>query len=117
TAARLTESLNKVLGAGSAQALDAVSVKVQAPSDPATRVAFIGTLQEVELAPDEAPARVIVNSRTGTIVISSQVRVSAAAVAHGSLSVTITERQDVSQPAPLSSGTTVVTPRSEIAVN
>lgn len=117
TAARLTESLNKLLGPGSAQAIDAVSVKVQAPTDPAARVAFIGTLQEVELAQDDAPARVIINSRTGTIVISSQVRVSAAAVAHGSLSVTITERQDVSQPKPLSQGTTVVTPRSEISVN
>ncbi len=117
TAARLSESLNKLLGAGSAQAIDAVSVKVQAPTDPAARVAFIGTLQEVELAQDDAPARVIINSRTGTIVISSQVRVSAAAVAHGSLSVTISERQDVSQPTPLSQGTTVTTPRSEIAVN
>jgi flagellar P-ring protein precursor FlgI len=117
TAARLTENLNKLLGPGSAQAIDAVSVKVQAPTDPAARVAFIGTLQEVELAQDDAPARVIINSRTGTIVISSQVRVSAAAVAHGSLSVTITERQDVSQPAPLSQGTTTVTPRSEISVN
>ena len=117
TAARLTENLNKLLGPGSAQAVDAVSVKVQAPTDRAARVAFIGTLQEVELAQDDAPARVIINSRTGTIVISSQVRVSAAAVAHGSLSVTITERQDVSQPAPLSQGTTVVTPRSEISVN
>lgn len=117
TAARLSESLNKLLGAGSAQAIDAVSVKVQAPTDPAARVAFIGTLQEVELAQDDAPARVIINSRTGTIVISSQVRVSAAAVAHGSLSVTITERQDVSQPNPLSQGTTVVTPRSEISVS
>src|SRR5579862_5875405 len=117
TAARLSESLNKLLGPGSAQALDAVSVKVQAPIEPAARVSFIGTLQEVELAQDDAPARVIINSRTGTIVISSQVRVSAAAVAHGSLSVTITERQDVSQPAPLSQGTTTVTPRSQISVN
>ena len=117
TAARLSESLNKLLGPGSAQAIDAVSVKVQAPTDPAARVSFIGTLQEVELAQDDAPARVIINSRTGTIVISSQVRVSAAAVAHGSLSVTITERQDVSQPAPLSQGTTTVTPRSQISVN
>ncbi len=116
TAARLTQNLNKLLGAGSAQSLDAVSVKVQAPTDPQARVAFISTLQELELTPDEAPARVIINSRTGTIVISSSVQVSAAAVAHGSLSVTITERQDVSQPNPKSQGTTVVTPRSEIAV-
>jgi flagellar P-ring protein precursor FlgI len=117
TAARLTESLNKLLGPGSAQAIDPVSVKVQAPVDPAARVAFIGTLQEIEVTPDAAPARVIINSRTGTIVISSQVRVTAAAVAHGSLSVTITERQDVSQPGPLSQGTTVTTPRSEVSVN
>jgi flagellar P-ring protein precursor FlgI len=117
TAARLTESLNKLLGPGSAQAIDPVSVKVQAPTDPAARVAFIGTLQELEVTPDAAPARVIINSRTGTIVISSQVRVTAAAVAHGSLSVTITERQDVSQPGPLSQGTTVTTPRSEVSVN
>ena len=74
---------------------------------------FIGTLQELEIEPGEAPARVIINSRTGTVVISSRVRVTPAAVAHGSLSVTITERTDVSQPTPLSQGTTVITPRSD----
>ncbi len=116
TAARLSDSLNKLLGAGSAQALDAVSVKVQAPTEPTERVAFIGTLQEVQIQPDEAPARVIINSRTGTVVISSQVKVTAAAVAHGALSVTITERPQVSQPLPESNGTTTVTPRSDIAV-
>jgi flagellar P-ring protein precursor FlgI len=66
--------------------------------------------------PDAAPARVIINSRTGTVVISSQVRVTAAAVAHGSLSVTISEHTQVSQPGPLSSGTTVTAPRSDITV-
>ncbi|HEY6452790.1 MAG TPA: flagellar basal body P-ring protein FlgI [Steroidobacteraceae bacterium] len=117
TASRLTEVLNKTLGAGSALAVDAVSVKVRAPADEAARVAFIGELQDLEVEPSEAPARVIVNSRTGTVVISSRVRVMPAAVAHGSLSVTITERTDVSQPSPLSSGgTTVTTPRSEINV-
>ena len=118
TASRLTDVLNKTLGTGSAQAVDAVSVKVQAPADEAARVAFIGELQEMEVEPSEAPARVIVNSRTGTVVISSRVRVMPAAVAHGSLSVTITERTDVSQPGPFSSGgTTVTTPRSEISVS
>ena len=116
TAARLTQSLNRLLGPGSAEALDAVSVRVQAPLDPAARVAFIGALQEVQVQPDEAPARVIINSRTGTVVISSQVRVAAAAVAHGSLSVTITERPQVSQPLPESNGTTTVTPRSDISI-
>jgi flagellar P-ring protein precursor FlgI len=116
-ASRLTDALNKTLGPGSAQALDAVSVRVQAPADEASRVAFIGTLQELEIEPSEAPARVIVNSRTGTVVISSRVRVTPAAVAHGSLSVTIQERTDVSQPGPFSNGTTVSTPRSEINVS
>jgi len=118
TASRLTDALNRLLGVGSAQAVDAVSVKVKAPADEAARVAFIGELQELEVEPSEAPARVIVNSRTGTVVISSRVRVMPAAVAHGSLSVTITERTDVSQPGPFSSGgTTVATPRSEISVS
>ena len=117
TAARLTTDLNKLLGPGSAQALDAVSVKVQAPTDPTDRVAFIGTLQQMQVEPDQAPARVIINSRTGTIVISSQVRVMPAAVAHGSLSVTISEHTQVSQPGPLSQGTTVTAPRSDISVS
>jgi flagellar P-ring protein precursor FlgI len=117
TAARMSEALNQQLGAGSAQALDAVSVQVRAPADASARVAFIGVLQEIEVEPSEAPARVIINSRTGTVVISSRVRVMAAAVAHGSLSVTITERTDVSQPGALSTGgTTVTTPRSDIAI-
>ncbi len=116
TAARLTQSINKLLGPDTAQALDAVSVRVQAPVDAAQRVAFIGALQEIELHPDAAPARVIINSRTGTVVISSEVRVTAAAVAHGSLSVTISEHQNVSQPGPLSNGTTTVTQKSDITV-
>jgi flagellar P-ring protein precursor FlgI len=115
TATRMTDGLNRMLGAGTAQAIDAVSVKVQAPSDPMLRVAFIGTLQEMEVDPSDAPAKVIVNSRTGTVVISSRVRVSPAAVASGSLTVTIQERTDVSQPLPFSKGgTTVAVPRSEI---
>jgi flagellar P-ring protein precursor FlgI len=117
TAARLTTDLNKLLGPGTAQAVDAVSVKVQAPTDPTDRVAFIGTLQQMQVEPDQAPARVIINSRTGTIVISAQVRVMPAAVAHGSLSVTISEHTQVSQPAPLSQGTTVTAPRSNISVS
>jgi flagellar P-ring protein FlgI len=117
TAARLAGGLNELLGANTAQAVDAVSVKVAAPLDPNQRTAYLSTLEMVEVEPGEAPARVIVNSRTGTVVIGSRVRVMPAAVAHGSLSVTITERQDVSQPQAFSRGETVVTPRSEISVN
>lgn len=118
TASRLTDALNATLGPGSAQAVDAVSVRVLAPTDIAARVAFIGALQEIELQPSDAPARVIVNSRTGTVVISSRVRVSPAAVAHGSLTVTIQERTEVSQPNAFSNtGSTVASPRSQINVS
>jgi flagellar P-ring protein FlgI len=116
TAARLSGGINALLGADTAQAMDAVSVRVVAPQDPNQRIAYLSTLEAIEVDPGEAPARVIVNSRTGTVVIGSQVRVSPAAVAHGSLTVTITERQDVSQPGPFSRGETVVTPRSDIGV-
>jgi flagellar P-ring protein precursor FlgI len=116
TAARLTDGINNLLGPDTARAMDAVSVRVQAPVDASQRIAYLSTLEAIEVEPGDAPARVIVNSRTGTVVIGSGVRVKAAAVAHGSLSVTITERNDVSQPGPLSLGETVVTPRTEIKV-
>jgi flagellar P-ring protein FlgI len=116
TSARVAAAINKMLGSGTAEALDAVSIRVAAPVNPDQRIAYVATLEDIQVDPGIAPARVIVNSRTGTVVISSEVRVMAAAVAHGSLSVTITERQDVSQPGPLSQGQTVVTPRSTIDV-
>jgi flagellar P-ring protein FlgI len=117
TAARVAAGINKTLGAGTADALDAVSIRVAAPVDPDQRIAYLATLEALEIEPGDAPARVIVNSRTGTVVISSHVRVTAAAVAHGSLSVTITERSDVSQPNSFTNGTTAtVTPRSTLDV-
>jgi len=117
TAARMAQAINKLLGDGTAEAVDAVSVKVIAPVDPNQRIAYVSTLEGITLEPGEAAARVIVNSRTGTVVIGSRVRVTQAAVAHGSLSVTITERTDVSQPGAFSrGGQTVVTPRSAIDV-
>jgi len=117
TASRLTEGINRALGDGTATALDAVSVRVQAPADESQRISFVSALQEMDIEPGDAPARVIVNSRTGTVVIGSHVRVMPAAVAHGSLSVTIRERQDVSQPNALAQGTTVTTERSDISVD
>jgi flagellar P-ring protein precursor FlgI len=116
TATRLTDAINSRLGAGTAEALDAVSVRVRAPLDPSQRIAYVSTLERMNVKPGSPPARVIINSRTGTIVISSEVQVMAAAVASGSLSVTITERADVSQPNPFAAGTTEVTPRSALHV-
>ncbi len=117
TAAHVAAAINKNFGADSAEALDAVSIRVVAPANANQRISYLAVLEAVEVEPGEAPARVIVNSRTGTVVISSHVRVMAAAVAHGSLSVTITEHAEVSQPAPFSQGQTVVTPRSSIDVH
>lgn len=115
TAARLVAALDAAFGKYTARALDAVTVRVQAPAEPTARIAFLAQLENVELAPGEAAARVIINSRTGTIVMGGQVRVTPAAVAHGSLMVTIAESTKVSQPLPFSQGQTVAAPESEIA--
>lgn len=116
TANRLVESINGTMGAGTARALDAVSVAVKAPADTSQRIAYVSMLENLQVEPGDAPARVIVNSRTGTVVIGSHVRVSPAAVAHGSLTVTISEKPEVSQPAPFSQGETTVVPRSDIEI-
>ncbi|ULQ45698.1 flagellar basal body P-ring protein FlgI [Flagellatimonas centrodinii] len=115
TAARVAETVNAVYGEGTAQAEDGVTIHIRAPH-PAQRVAFLSELEVLEVDPGRAPARVVVNSRTGTIVIGESVRVRPAAVAHGSLSVTIAEQFQISQPAPFSDGETVVVPDSRIAV-
>ena len=116
TATRLAAGINSLLGDGTATPLDAVSIRVAAPVDAGQRIAYVATLENVRVEPGTAPARVIVNSRTGTVVIGANVRVLPAAVSHGSLSVTISERTDVSQPNPLGGGDTVAVARSEISV-
>ncbi len=117
TVARLTERINKELGEGTAATVDGTSVRVRAPVDPSQRAAFVAMIENLELEPGEAPARVIVNSRTGTVVIGTHVRVMPAAVSHGSLSVTIQEDSLVSQPQPFSrGGQTAVVPDSSIEV-
>jgi flagellar P-ring protein precursor FlgI len=117
TASRVVNAINKILGAGTADALDAVSIRVAAPVDANQRTAYLATLEAIDVEPGDPPARVIINSRTGTVVISSHVRVMAAAVAHGSLSVTITEREQVSQPNAFTQVTSAtVTPKSTINV-
>ncbi len=117
TASRLAERINGELGVGTAVTLDATSVRVQAPVDSSQRIAFVSVIENLEFEPGDAAARVIVNSRTGTVVIGNHVRVMPAAVAHGSMSVTIKEDLLVSQPGPLSrGGQTVVVPDSQIEV-
>ncbi|HHI94391.1 MAG TPA: flagellar basal body P-ring protein FlgI [Gammaproteobacteria bacterium] len=117
TANRVARIINKNVGDGTAQAIDGASIKVNAPRDPAQRVAFMSLLEQFEVTPGEAPAKIVVNSRTGTIIIGQHVRVMPAAITHGSLTVTISAKPEVSQPAPLSEGETVVVPRTDIAVS
>ena len=118
TSNRLALQINETFGDGTAQSMDAVSVAVRAPMDISQRTAFISMLENLEVQPGQVQARVIVNSRTGTVVIGSNVRVTPAAVSHGSLVVTISEQPFASQPiAPFSdSGQTVVLPDSQVEI-
>lgn len=118
TSSRLAELINTELGAGTATSLDSVSIEVRAPLSTNQRTSFIAHIQDLEVEPGSPAARVIVNSRTGTVVVSSNVRVTAAAVSHGSLVVRIDEQFGVSQPlAPFSdAGETVVVPNSDVSV-
>lgn len=117
TAARIAQAVNHAYGAGTATAVDGGSISVRAPQDPSQKVAWLGAIQNLDVTPGSPPARVVVNSRTGTVVIGSDVRVSAAAVAHGSIQVTISEQPQVSQPEPFSKGQTVVVPNSTVQIS
>ncbi|MFT5175261.1 MAG: flagellar P-ring protein precursor FlgI [Gammaproteobacteria bacterium] len=117
TARRVEQAVNLRLGAGMARAMDGVSIEVRAPKEQADRVGFLAFLENIEVTPGEAAAKIIVNSRTGTIVIGAHVRVMPAAITHGNLTVTISEKPQVSQPTPLSEGgNTEVVPRSDVQV-
>lgn len=117
TADRMAETINNLVGAGTAQAMDATSVRVRAPRDLSQRVSYMSTLENLEVEPALASAKVIINARTGTIVVGQNVELRPAAVAHGNMQVTIAENVNVSQPNPFGEGETVVTPQSIIDVN
>ena len=97
TTNRVAEAINDVFGGGVAVPLDSTTVKVRAPIDPAQKVSFVSLLENIEVEPDRPRAKVVVNARTGTIVIGGDVRVSAAAVTHGSLTVRVEEDVNVTQ--------------------
>ncbi len=117
TVARMVAALNNAFGEGAARAVDGVTVAVQAPSDQGARIGLLARIENIELSPGAAPARVVVNSRTGTVVIGAQVRVSPAAIAHGSLTVTVSEATQVSQPNAFGGGQTVAAPQSTISAS
>jgi len=116
TANRVVQAINNVLGPDSAHALDSVSIQVLTPPTTSQKVEFVSFLENLNVSPDSAPARIIVNSRTGTIVITDDVRVKRAAVAHGNLVVSVVSDPIVSQPGALSGGTTAVVGRDQINV-
>jgi flagellar P-ring protein precursor FlgI len=117
SAARMADAINLRWPEAAAQATDAATVAVKIPADYRARhVAFLADLGTVELQPDTL-ARVVINERTGTIVATSTVRVSHVAIAHGALTITVTNNQGVSQPGPFSNGTTQQVQSTQTAVN
>ena len=116
TAKRISDLINELLGPDVAYAIDGGAVRVSAPLSANERVAYLSVLENLEVDPGDAPARVIINSRTGTIIIGQHVEVSPAAVTHGSLTVTISEATGVSQPNAFADGETVVVPQSEVDI-
>ena len=117
TSSSIVAAINKKFGDGVAQAIDGTSISVRPPQDLNQRVSFMGLLENIEVTPSEPNARVVINSRTGTVVINRAVRVTAAAVSHGTISVAITATNEVSQPNPLSQGQTQEVQNADIAVN
>lgn len=116
TANRVAQSINEMLGPDVARAQDAVSVAVSAPQDPSHRVDFISLLENIQVEPGEEAAKVVINSRTGTIVVGQHVRVSPVAITHGNLTVSISEDYTAVQPNPLGGGDTVVLPGSDVEI-
>ena len=102
TTAAITEKINEVFGAGTAFAMDGVSLAVRAPVGLSERVSFVGMIENLDVEPGIPAAKVVINSRTGTVVINQQVKISAAAVSHGTVNVSVSTLNEVSQPGPFS---------------
>jgi flagellar P-ring protein FlgI len=116
TARDVARTINKFKGEGSATALDGRVVQVRMPTEPGARVAFLADIENLPVDTAKPAAKVVLNARTGSVVMNEAVTLAACAVAHGSLSVTINSTPVVSQPGPLSGGQTVVAQKSDIAI-
>ncbi len=117
TASSIIQAINTKFGGDVASALDSVSIVVRAPMDSSQRVSFMSMIENIDVQPGEPPARIVVNARTGTVVISRNVRVLAAAVSHGTISVSVAMTNDVSQPGMLSNGTTKEVQNADVKVS
>jgi flagellar P-ring protein precursor FlgI len=117
TTTSIVNAINKQFGDDVARALDGVTITLQAPANLSQRVAFMSMVENMDVQAGEPPARVVINSRTGTVVISRNVKVTAAAVSHGTISVAIAATNEISQPGPLSGGQTAAVQNAEVKVS
>jgi len=117
TTTAIVTAINSKFGPDVARALDGVSITLQAPQDLSQRVAFMSMVENLDVQPGEPPARVVVNAKTGTVVISRNVRITAAAVTHGTISVSIAATNEVSQPGMLAQGQTTAVQNADISVS
>jgi flagellar P-ring protein precursor FlgI len=116
TARAVAKAINRAKGEGTAQALDGRVVRVRAPTGPDARVTFLADLENLPLDLAEPAARIVINARTGSVVMNQAVTLAACAVAHGNLSVTISSTPVISQPIALSGGQTVVAQKTDISI-
>ncbi len=117
TAREVADTINKAKGGGVAEALNGRTISVRLPSQPGERVAFMADLENLPIERATPAAKVIINARTGSIVVNQAVAIGPCAVAHGNLSVTISSTPIISQPSPLSQGQTVVAEKNDIKIN
>lgn len=117
TAQKAVDAINRNFGPGTAQALDARVIQVNAPARPEERVGFLARIEDIDVSPTQAVAKVVINARTGSVVMNQAVRINDCAVAHGSLSVVINTEPVISQPGAFSGGSTVATQRSQIELS
>jgi len=116
TAKIMADTINNLVGPNTASLLDATSVQVLAPRNISQRVSYLSTLENLEFKPARSSAKIIVNSRTGTIVVGQDVRLLPTAITHGGISVTISENKEVTQPNALANGNTQVVDNSTINI-
>ena len=117
TAREVVRAINSRMGAGTADALDGRAVRVRMPASADARVSFMAEIENLEVKQAAPAARVVINARTGSIVMNQAVTLAACAVAHGNLSVTISSTPQVSQPEGFSKGQTVVTDKADITIS
>ncbi len=116
TAARVAEAVDRAFGAGTALPLDGRRIRVRAPAEQARHIAFLSQLENIDLSPAQPTPKVIINARTGSVVMNQRVNLEQCAIAHGNLTVTVASETKVSQPGPLAGGRTVATEQAEVEV-